>query len=77
MEKLHETDGDGRGTAGGAQVQRRAWPSILVCATLNDEKGFTTSQHMFEVLAQLRHKALRTEEGGILLDRRASQPHST
>ena len=45
--------------------------ALLLCATLRASRDSSTPQQVFEILSQLRHKALQSQQGGIYLDRRA------
>lgn len=47
---------------------------LLLCATIREADETTTPQQIFEVLSQIRHKALENQRSGIYLDRRGSRP---
>lgn len=43
---------------------------VLCCLTIHDRKHDATPQKIFEVLSQIRHKALETNQGGVFVDQR-------
>jgi DNA-binding response OmpR family regulator len=43
---------------------------VILCVTVRDPRDATTAQQVFEILSQLRQKAIESPEGGVHLDRR-------
>ncbi len=69
VEKLREQIGE-QNYQPKPDEQPLSGPDVLICVTMTDPKATTSPQHLFEILAQLRHKALETRKGGIYIDRR-------
>jgi CheY-like chemotaxis protein len=61
-----------RAAAGITEARQHTVPllDMLCCITVHDRKHDTTPQKLFEVLSQLRHKALATKGGGVFIDQR-------
>ena len=43
---------------------------VILCVTVRQPRDATTAQQLFEILSQLRQKALQSPNGGVHLDRR-------
>jgi DNA-binding response OmpR family regulator len=74
FENLYETLGVARAYrhAAGDGSPENAPPNldILLCVTARDGKEATTPRAMFEILSQIRQKALMRDRGGVHVDRR-------